>query len=84
MKAIKMIVVCTVLVGVVGCSTVSRTIRTYSPKSLTCAELREEWKNINDFDREATRQGTRDLGFGQIDSRRNDIKQAARAKKCKL
>lgn len=85
MKMMKTVVLGGVFLFVIsGCSTISRSVRTYSPSSLTCDELREEWKNISDFDREATKRGTRDLGFGRIDSRRNDIKKAAREKKCKL
>lgn len=49
-----------------------------------CADLREDWKNITDFDREATRQGTRRFGWGQIDVRKNDVKREAREKHCKL
>ncbi|MFZ1890699.1 MAG: hypothetical protein WBO07_03940 [Formosimonas sp.] len=80
----KVVLGASVLAVLAGCASVSRTVRTYSPEKLTCAELREEWKNIKDFDREATKQGTRNLGYGQIDSRRDDIRKAARAKKCKL
>ncbi|MGL4766605.1 MAG: hypothetical protein ACRCV6_00750 [Formosimonas sp.] len=84
MKMLKISIVVAVLLSVAGCSTVSRSVRTHMPSKLTCEEIREELKNINDLDREASKRGTRGLAYGQIDSRQEDLKKAAREKKCKI
>ena len=89
---IKVVLGVGVMVAFAGCASVSRVVGAsvsrvtggQSPEQLSCEGLRDEWRNIQDFDREETKRGTRKFGFGQIDSRRDDIRKAARAKRCKL